>query len=179
MVRREPERGRPSADSGAPPSALRWSLSACVLIGGLAYEAVLLTPLLAPYRFPTPYAVPIFDAPFALVGLGIAYLCLERHRVRQDVRSAALAAAMLLAGLLAVAHVAAQPDYPGSPGVRAGVAPYFFFLSYAAGLVGIGLASRYGSRRLALSDPARRLAALGVLVLAAVLVLAVQRAEPL
>ncbi len=178
MVRREPERGRPSAESGTP-SALRWSLSACVLIGGLAYEAVLLSPLLAPYRFPTPYAVPIFDAPFALVGLGIAYLCLERHRVRQDVRSAALAAAMLLAGLLAVAHVVAQPDYPGSPGVRAGVAPYFFFLSYAAGLVGIGLASRYGSRRLALSDSARRLAALGVLVLAAALVLGVQRAEPL
>jgi len=35
-------------------------------------------------RFPTPYAVPIFDVPFALVAVGIGYLCLERHRLRQD-----------------------------------------------------------------------------------------------
>jgi len=42
-------------------------------------------------RFPTPYAVPIFDVPFALVAVGIGYLCLERHRLRQDARSAAWA----------------------------------------------------------------------------------------
>src|SRR2546426_4207625 len=29
-------------------------------------------------RFPTPYAVPIFDVPFVLVAVGIGYLCLER-----------------------------------------------------------------------------------------------------
>src|SRR5882762_1888951 len=27
----------------------------------------------------TPYAVPIFDTPFALVAVGVGYLCLERH----------------------------------------------------------------------------------------------------
>src|SRR2546422_53292 len=36
----------------------------------------------------TPYAVPIFDTPFALVAVGVGYLCLERHRLRQDFRSA-------------------------------------------------------------------------------------------
>src|SRR5437879_9788039 len=50
----------------------------------ILYEAILLfTPLLAPYRFPIPYAVPIFDTPFALMAIGVAYLCLERHRLRQ------------------------------------------------------------------------------------------------
>src|SRR5437879_12287325 len=53
---------------------------------GLAYEAILLfTSFLAPYRFPIPYAVPIFDTPFVLVATGIGYLCLERHRMRQEI----------------------------------------------------------------------------------------------
>src|SRR5207244_9045058 len=54
---------------------------------GIAYFAVLLlTDLLNPLRlrFPIPYAVPIFDTPFALVALGVGYLCLERHRLRHD-----------------------------------------------------------------------------------------------
>src|SRR5256885_4001685 len=41
-------------------------------------------------RFPTPYAVPIFDVPFALVAVGIGYLCLARHRLRQYVRPAVM-----------------------------------------------------------------------------------------
>ena len=58
---------------------------------GLAYEALLLfTSVLAPYRFPIPFAVPLFDIPFVLVATGIAYLCLERHRIRQDFQSAAM-----------------------------------------------------------------------------------------
>ena len=62
----------------------------CVAVGVL-YEGLVwfgwsvITP-----RFPTPYAVPIFDVPFALVAVGIGYLCLERHRLRQDARSAGM-----------------------------------------------------------------------------------------
>src|SRR5216117_1666597 len=106
-------------------------------------------------RFPTPYAVPIFDVPFALVAVGIGYLCLERHRLRQDVRSAGMGSTLWLTALLALAHILAQPDYPGTPGVNAGIAPYFFFLSYLAGLAGIGLAAHYGDRSFQLTDRAR------------------------
>src|SRR5205814_1758580 len=84
-------------------------------------------------RFPTPYAVPIFDVPFALVAVGVAYLCLERHRLRQDARSAGMGTTLWLTALLALAHVFAQPDYPANPGVNPGIAPYFCFLSYFAG----------------------------------------------
>src|SRR3989442_11984383 len=81
----------------------------------ILYEAILLfTPLLAPYRFPIPYAVPIFDSPFALMAIGVAYLCLERHRLRQDAQSAVLGMTLWVAGLLALAHIFAQPDYPRS-----------------------------------------------------------------
>src|SRR5882724_6025903 len=67
---------------------------------GLAYEALLLfTSFLAPYRFPIPYAVPIFDTPFVLVAAGIGYLCLERHRLRQDFQSAAIGISLWLAAL--------------------------------------------------------------------------------
>jgi len=55
-------------------------------------------------RFPTPYAVPIFDVPFALVAVGVAYLCLERHRLRQDARSAGMGTTLWLTALLALAH---------------------------------------------------------------------------
>ena len=79
-------------------------------------------------RFPTPYAVPIFDGPFALVAEGIAYLCLERHRLRQDARSAGLGTTLWLTALLALSHVLAQPDYPANPGINAGIAPFLPFL---------------------------------------------------
>src|SRR5262249_35144315 len=144
------------------------------------YATLLLsTAIIAPYRYPIPYAVPIFDAPFALVGIGIAFLCLERHRLRQDSQSAALGVATFLAALLAIAHVLAQPDYPGTPGVHAGIAPYFFFLSYLAGLIGIGLASHYGDRCLVLSARGRLLIALGAVALMGGLVLGVLQARPL
>src|SRR5207247_2778797 len=109
-------------------------------LAAILYAAILLfTPLLTPYRFPIPYAVPIFDSPFALMAIGVAYLCLERHRLRQDAQSAVLGMTLWVAGLLAVAHIFAQPDYPGTPGVNAGVAPYFFFLSYFFVLTGLAL----------------------------------------
>jgi len=42
---------------------------------GLAYEALLaFTSVLAPYRFPIPYAVPLFDVPFMLVATGILFV---------------------------------------------------------------------------------------------------------
>src|SRR5207247_3396516 len=92
----------------------------------------------------TPYAVPIFDTPFALVAVGVGYLCLERHRLRQDFRSAGMGVTLWLTALLALAHILAQPDYPANPGVNAGIAPYFFLLSYLTGLAGIGLAGPFG-----------------------------------
>src|SRR4030095_221734 len=89
------------------------------------YFAILLgTTWLAPYRFPVPYAVPIFDTPFVLVALGIGSLCLARARVRHDVASAALGATLWLGAVLGIVHIAMQPDYPGRPGIDPGAAPY-------------------------------------------------------
>src|SRR2546425_895787 len=146
----------------------------------ILYEAILLfTPLLAPYRFPIPYAVPIFDSPFALMAIGVAYLCLERHRLRQDAQSAVLGMTLWVAGLLALAHIFAQPDYPGTPGVNAGVAPYFFFLSYFFALTGLALAAHYGDHQLPLSDGARFKIVIGLLVLSVVIVIAVLQVRPI
>ena len=171
-----------------PPalSAMLWApmersilLLATALVA-ILYEAILLfTPLLAPYRFPIPYAVPIFDTPFALMAIGVAYLCLERHRLRQDAQSAVLGMTLWVAGLLAVAHIFAQPDYPGTPGVNAGVAPYFFFLSYFFVLTGLALAAHYGDHQLPLSDGARFKIVIGLLVLSAVIVIAVVQIRPI
>src|SRR5437870_489398 len=130
-------------------------------------------------RFPTPYAVPIFDVPFALVAVGIAYLCLERHRLRQDARSAGLGTTLWLISLLALSHVLAQPDYPANPGVNAGIAPYFFFLSYFAGLFGIGLAAHCGERSFALTGRGQLAIGAGVVVLSGVLMTAVLQVWPL
>src|SRR2546422_10935312 len=94
------------------------------------HDALPISSVLAPYRFAIPYAVPIFDTPFVLAAIGVGYLCWERHRVRQDVRSASLGGALWLAGLLGVAHIVAQPDYSSTAGVNPGIAPYFFLLSY-------------------------------------------------
>src|SRR5436853_6779498 len=141
----------------------------CIATGGL-YESLVWFGwgALMPW-FPPPYAVPIFDLPFALVAVGIAYLCVERHRLRQDARSAGLGTTLWLTALLALSHVLAQPDYPASPGVNAGIAPYFFFLSYFADLAGIGLAAHCGERSFPLSGRARFAAGAAVVVLTGVL----------
>jgi two-component system NtrC family sensor kinase len=139
---------------------------------GLVYEAVLLfTSILAPYRFPIPYAVPIFDTPFVLGATGVGYLCLERHRVRHDMQSAALGISLWLAALLALAHILAQPDYPGAPGINPGVAPYLFFVGYLVAFGGVALAIHHADRRLALSDRSRWMI-LGVAVVVASVVVA-------
>src|SRR5438093_7689180 len=163
----------PRARLGVPrPGTLNFPVWFVVALGAV-YEVIILwrsgsTP---PYRFVIPYAVPIFDTPFALVAIGIGYLCLERHRLRQDVRSAGLGTTLGLTALLALAHILAQPDYPGTPGVNAGIAPYFFFLSYLAGLAGIGLAAHCGDRSFQLTDRARfGIGAVGVLLSLAVVV---------
>src|SRR6267142_1731960 len=130
-------------------------------------------------RFPTPYAVPIFDVPFALVAVGIGYLCLERHRLRQDARSAGMGTTLWLTALLALSHVLAQPDYPANPGVNAGIAPYFFFLSYFAGLAGIGLAAHCGERGFPLTGRGRLALGAAVVVLSGVLMVAVLQVRPL
>jgi signal transduction histidine kinase/CheY-like chemotaxis protein len=150
------------------------------MLMALAYAAALmLVPALRGYRLPIPYAVPIFDMPFVFVGIGVGYLCLERHRVRQDFGSAALGASLWLAALLAAAHILAQPDYPISPGVDAGIAPYFFFLSYLCALAGIALATYYGDRPLPMSDRARVQTGIGVFVLSLVIVMVVIAIKPL
>jgi signal transduction histidine kinase len=171
------------APTGRPRGAGREALHVpLLLLVGLAvvYEAaVLFTTLLAPYRFRTPYAIPTFDVPFALVAIGIGYLCLERHRLRQDLESAAIGIGLWLTALLAVAHIATQPDYPANPGVNPGVAPYFFFACFFAGLVGIGLAASRGERPFPLSDRARFWIGVGVLALGIVIALTVPRVRPL
>ena len=161
----------------------RAALSLPILLGvaiGVVYEvAVGLGSGEVPRRFAIPYAVPIFDTPFALVAVGIGYLCLERHRLRQDVRSAGMGSTLWLTALLALAHILAQPDYPGTPGVNAGIAPYFFFLSYLAGLAGIGLAAHYGDRSFQLTDRARFGIGAVVVLLSLAVVVGVIEVRPL
>ena len=145
------------------------------------YEAVILfqsgpTP---PYRYPTPFAIPIFDTPFALVAIGIGYLCLERHRLRQDLESAAIGVTLWLTALLAFAHILAQPDYPANPGVNPGIAPYYFFACFFAGFAGIGLAAHHGERSFPLTDRQRFWIGAGVFAFALIVEFAVIRVRPL
>jgi signal transduction histidine kinase/CheY-like chemotaxis protein len=147
---------------------------------GLAYEALLLfTSVLTPYRFPIPYAVPLFDIPFVLVATGIAYLCRERHRTRQDFQSAALGTSLFLAALLAIGHILAQPDYPFVQGVNPGIAPYLFFASYLAALTGVALGTQYEDRRLPLTERGRTMVIVGCVVLSAVIAVMVRIVTPL
>ena len=176
MTEREVATGRPRAEGR---EALYVPLLLVIALAAL-YEVVLLfTPLLDPYRFRTPYAIPTFDTPFALVAIGIGYLCLERHRMRQDLESAAIGVTLWLTALLAFAHIAAQPDYPVNPGVNPGVAPYYFFACFFAGLAGIGLAARHGDRPFPLTERGRLWIGAAVFALAVVLALAVPRIQPL
>jgi signal transduction histidine kinase len=147
---------------------------------GLVYEALLLfTSFLAPYRFPIPYAVPLFDMPFALVATGIAYVCLERHRIRQDFQSAAIGASLLLAALLAIGHILTQPDYPFAQGVNPGIAPYLFFASYLAALTGVALGTHHADRPLQLTDRERMLTIAGCVAVGTVIGLVVRIVTPL
>ncbi|MFQ5961615.1 MAG: ATP-binding protein, partial [Candidatus Methylomirabilales bacterium] len=154
-------------------------MALAVMMFGLVYLSLLaFTSLLHPYRFPIPYAVPIFDTPFVLVAIGVGYLCLERHRFRQDSRSAFLGTSLWLAALLGLSHILTQPDYPGTPGVHAGVAPYFLLLSFLVGFAGIGLAVHYGERQLPLSDRARIWIGVAIFFLSILVVLTVIRLRP-
>src|SRR5438128_9028921 len=113
------------------------------------------------------------------MAIGVAYLCLERHRLRQDAQSAVLGMTLWVAGLLALAHIFTQPDYPGTPGVHAGVAPYFFSLTYLGAFTGIALSTHYGRRPLPLSDRARSVIGLGLFVLAILVVALVVQIRPI
>jgi signal transduction histidine kinase/CheY-like chemotaxis protein len=146
----------------------------------IVYEGVLVfTSLLDQYRLRTPYAIPIFDTPFALVAIGIGYLCLERHRLRQDVESAAIGVTLWLTALLAIAHIVTQPDYPANPGVNPGIAPYYFFACFFAGLAGIGVAAQQGARPFVLTDRGRFWISAGAFTLGLGLALSVPRVHPL
>jgi signal transduction histidine kinase len=171
--------GPPGHSRGARRERLYTPLWFVVALG-IVYEGVLVfTPLLDPYRFRTPYAIPTFDTLFALVAIGVGYLCVERHRLRQDLESAALGVALWLTALLAVAHIAAQPDYPANPGVNPGTAPYYFLACFFAGLAGIGLAAHRGARRFELTDRGRFWISAGVFAFGLVLALTVPRVRPL
>src|SRR6185295_11051533 len=147
---------------------------------GLAYEALLLfTSVLTPYRFPIPYAVPLFDIPFVLVATGIAYLCRERQRIRQDFQSAALGTSLFLAALLATGHILMQPDYPFAPGVNPGIAPYLFFSSYLVALTGVALGMQYEARQFPLTERGRTMVILGCVLLSAVIMVVVRLVTPL
>ena len=147
---------------------------------GLAYEAILLfTSFLAPYRFPIPYAVPIFDTPFVLVATGIGYLCLERHRMRQDFQSAAIGMSLWVAALLAAGHILTQPDYPFAQGVNPGIAPYLFFSSYLAALLGVALGTHHADRQLPLGERGRTLIIAGCLAVSVVIAVLVYIVAPL
>src|SRR3989475_3528860 len=162
------------------PEGPRSVLTVLLAPSGLVYSGVVtLTSVFAPYRFAIPYAVPIFDTPFVLAAIGVGYLCWERHRVRQDVRSASLGGALWLAGLLGVPHIVAQPDSSSTAGVNPGIAPYFCLLSYLAGFVGVALAAHSADRQLPLSDRARLLIAAAALGLSVVIVVAVWAIQPL
>src|SRR5580765_6932261 len=148
-------------------------VAVAIAVSALYVGILLFTTLLDPYRFRTPYAIPIFDVPFALVAIGIGYLCLERHRLRQDRESAAIGVTLLLTALLAIAHIAAQPDYPANPGVNPGIAPYYFFGCFFAGLAGIGLAAHNGYRAFPLTEPQRFSIGVAVTLLGVLVALAV------
>src|SRR5215831_8309222 len=168
---------RPVEPAARPAGGRREALSLpfWLVVGvGIVYEAALLfTSVLEPYRFRTPFAIPIFDTPFALVAVGVGYLCLERHRLRQDLESAAIGITLWLTALLAFAHILAQPDYPANPGVNPGIAPYFFFASFFIGLAGVGLAAQHGDRPFPLTDRTRFLIGAAVFALSAAFVTAI------
>jgi hypothetical protein len=157
-----------------PPAPGRRVSFALVATVGLAYGALLLfSSVLAPYRFPIPYAVAIFDIPFVLTATGIGYLCLERHRMRQDFQSAAVGTSLFLAALLAIAHIGMQPDYPFTRSVNPGLAPYVFFGSYLTAMTGVALGTRYADRQLPLTDRGRMMIVAGSVALSIVIVLVV------
>ena len=68
----------PRSQPGVGRAALLHLPLLLVVAGAAAYEAAVLfaTGPGIPYRLPTPFAIPIFDTPFALVAIGVGYLCL-------------------------------------------------------------------------------------------------------
>jgi signal transduction histidine kinase/CheY-like chemotaxis protein len=184
-IRTELSKPRQSGPARAVHDALRFPrfgfsvFTLLVILASLAYEAALVfTHLLDGQRFSTPYAVPIFDTPFVLVAIGVGYLCLERHRLRNDFQSAALGNMLWLAAVLALAHILAQPDYPAAPSISAGVAPYYYLASYLAVFLGIGLATQRGRRSFPLTDRGRLWVGLAVLGVAATVTAAVLFVQP-
>src|SRR5687767_1892654 len=135
---------------------------------GAAYVTLLASTSLSQFRFPSPWSVPLFDGPFAMVSIGVAYLCLERHRLRRDARSAWLGITLWITALLAVAHIATQPEPP---------APYFFPLTYLGGFIALGLAAHAEGRELRSNDRQRAIAAGAGASLALLVVLTVVSAQ--
>jgi signal transduction histidine kinase/ActR/RegA family two-component response regulator len=149
-------------------------------VAAMAYEVMpFLMRLLDGYRFDAPYAVPAMDAPFAILAIGVGYLCLERHRLRNDVQSAALGNMLWLAALLTIAHILAQPDNSLTAGALTPMAPYLFLSSYLAVFLGIGLATHGGDRPFPLSDRGRLWLGAFALGVASLVVVGALLAQPL
>lgn len=132
----------------------------------LGFHAVLaFAAPVARHPLPLPHAIPVLEGSFALVCMGVAYLCLERHRLRQDIGSAALGTALWITSLLALAHLLAQPEYAGA---LAGedVAGCLFLVSYLVALAGAAVVNHAGGRKLPLGDPARAVIAAAALAAA-------------
>jgi hypothetical protein len=63
--------------------------------------------------------------------------------------------------------------------VNAGIAPYFFFLSYFFALTGVGLVAHYGDHERRLSEGSRLKMVIGLLVLSIGIVVAVLQIRPI
>jgi len=136
----------------------------------LVYQATLFTHVLDHQRLPTSYAVPMFDGPFVLLAVGVGYLCLERHRLRNDFQSAALGTMLWLAAVLGGVHILAQPGYPTAAVINPQVAPYLYLGGYLTMFFGVGLAAHRGRHAFPLTDRGRLWLGLAVLGLGAAVV---------
>ena len=179
----EHDRTPPVTSSPRPSRSRTLSFFTLLLTAGavaaVAYRATpFLTRLFESYRFRAPSAVTALEAPFAIVAIGVGYLCFERHRLRNDFQSAALGNMLWLAALLTVAHVLTQPNDTLGVGLPAEVASSLFLSSYLAVFLGVGLATHGGARPFVLHDRARLWLGLLVVGVAGAIVAVVTLVQP-
>ena len=85
-----------------------------------------------------------------------------------------------LTGLLALAHIFAQPDYPGTPASTPAWRRTSIALRRTSGaFLGVALSTHYGRRPLPLTDQARYGIGLALLALAAIIVAVVVQIRPI
>lgn len=168
-----------AARGGGDLRAARIALAAA-LACGLGYLLLIIrfAPTLQAGRFPLPWAVPIYEGPFAVASLAAGYLCFQRHRLREDVGSAALGVGLWVTTVFTVSHMLSQPDYGWRSFLPPPVAPAFLFLAYTAFFMSLGLSAYVGRRRLPLTDRSRVIVGVGAFVVAAGIVAGLVLAAP-